>query len=743
VRCNISISIGDALLTLGVDTKDLDKGMKTLGDSIKKHQKAIGIGMTAVGATILAVGGMTIKTASDIEEMTAKFDVVFGETAQGVKEWAKITADAMGRSRFAMMEMAASVQDTFVPMGFARDQAAEMSKTLTALAIDVGSFNNKLDTDVMRDFQSALVGNTETVRKYGIVITASGIEQEILNQGWVDNKKDITEAMKIQARMNMILAGTTDAQGDAIRTSASFANQMKRLQARTEVVSATIGTVLLPVVTSLVSIVGESVDKIAQWTSENPKLTKVIVLGTIAFGALLTVFGTLLLILPGITAGLLLLKNAHLASIIVTKLVTAAQWLWNAALTANPIGLIIVAIGALIAAGIALYKNWDRITALFLSDAQKAQREIERMADEMTETIRTQLEEERKLKLQAIDDERTAAQKGHDDQIDKLRETYGLLEREDEKYQDNRLDNARRATDEAIKLIDEELIARLKLLDDETAATISGLQDQIEALDNLTKEEEQIAREAERERRLAELEAAINSADTQEKRNQALDALDEFRAQLVQERMLEARRDERDDLRDRIDEARKAATDQRQILKDEATAEKTLLNTALKEQLVRIEDERIAEEEAAAEILANKLEKLAETEEALIAHYETQLEETQLHVAAINAATAELKDRTVVITTVHRTVRAGRGGGASPPPPSREGLATGGIAMRPMIANIAEREPEAVIPLSKLGSMVGQQMMTIIWEVDGRQMARTIMPFAVGTIRLKQGIRSI
>jgi hypothetical protein len=40
---------------------------------------------------------------------------------------------------------------------------------------------------------------------------------------------------------------------------------------------------------------------------------------------------------------------------------TAAQWLWNAAMTANPIGLIIVAIAALIAAIILIAKNWDTI----------------------------------------------------------------------------------------------------------------------------------------------------------------------------------------------------------------------------------------------------------------------------------------------------------------------------------------------------------------------------------------------
>ena len=47
----------------------------------------------------------------------------------------------------------------------------------------------------------------------------------------------------------------------------------------------------------------------------------------------------------------------------ICKLVTGLQWLLNAALNANPIGLVVAAIAALIAAGVALYKNWDTIVA--------------------------------------------------------------------------------------------------------------------------------------------------------------------------------------------------------------------------------------------------------------------------------------------------------------------------------------------------------------------------------------------
>ncbi|MGL5093726.1 MAG: phage tail tape measure protein, partial [Aeromonas sobria] len=44
---------------------------------------------------------------------------------------------------------------------------------------------------------------------------------------------------------------------------------------------------------------------------------------------------------------------------------TAAQWLWNAALTANPIGAVVMAVVALVAAGVWLYQNWERLPEIF------------------------------------------------------------------------------------------------------------------------------------------------------------------------------------------------------------------------------------------------------------------------------------------------------------------------------------------------------------------------------------------
>jgi len=53
------------------------------------------------------------------------------------------------------------------------------------------------------------------------------------------------------------------------------------------------------------------------------------------------------------------------AGIIATKAAAAAQWLWNAAMSANPIGLIILAIAALVVGIILMIKHWDKVKEVF------------------------------------------------------------------------------------------------------------------------------------------------------------------------------------------------------------------------------------------------------------------------------------------------------------------------------------------------------------------------------------------
>lgn len=246
--------------------KTYSKRVKKAGKTTERFRIATSGATRAVGAfrnklllvsfaTTVATATLVklVKVAGNAQEVVSKFEAVFKDQAAASRVFAQDLANAVGRSETELLGFLSTLQDTFVPMGFARDQAADLSEQLVTLAIDVASFNDKADADVIRDFQSALVGNTETVRKYGIVITEARLKQEALDSGLIKTARTLTEQEKIQLRLNLILQGTTDAQGDAVRTMGSFNNQLKAAKSATTDLAIELGNKLQPTATSLTS----------------------------------------------------------------------------------------------------------------------------------------------------------------------------------------------------------------------------------------------------------------------------------------------------------------------------------------------------------------------------------------------------------------------------------------------------------------------------------------------------------
>ena len=247
------------------------KGVNDLKDNVKRSVSAQTNSFNALGTTIKTViGGVVafqalrfsqqmVMMASSVEEMQAKSSVVFGRFVSSVRKELEIFGDNVGRSTQELEGMASSIQDTFVPMGFAREEASKLSVQLTKLAVDVASFNNASDVETMMAFQSALVGNHETVRRFGVVITEATLKQELLRMGINKTATEITNAEKVQARLNLLIAGTSDAQGDAERTNTSFANSMKALNAEFQEFMVEAVTPMLPALSKMIQSLKDSI----------------------------------------------------------------------------------------------------------------------------------------------------------------------------------------------------------------------------------------------------------------------------------------------------------------------------------------------------------------------------------------------------------------------------------------------------------------------------------------------------
>ena len=261
----MATTVDTLLVRIEADMSDLKQKLGQIQGDVNKTTNKVSGSFKAMGTLVKGFigvqlvqsavqGGMAmINLASDIEEMQGKSKVVFGAFRDQVVGDLEAFGDAVGRSTFELEGMAASIQDTFVPMGFARGAAADLSVQLTKLAVDVASFNNASDTETMAAFQSALVGNHETVRRFGVIITESTLNLELMRMGIAKGTKEATEAQKVQARMNLIMAGTSDAHGDAARTAGSYANQSRALKAELSELAGELGTILLPTVNTIVA----------------------------------------------------------------------------------------------------------------------------------------------------------------------------------------------------------------------------------------------------------------------------------------------------------------------------------------------------------------------------------------------------------------------------------------------------------------------------------------------------------
>ena len=258
--------------------KKLNQSKKAVDNSVGSQKRSFAslgtavkgvIGVVIAGA-VARFGSNMVKMASAVEEMEAKSSVVFGEFVGAVRRELEEFGNNVGRATSQLEGMASSVQDTFVPLGFARGEAAKLSVQLTKLAVDTASFNNAQDIPTMMAFQSALVGNHEAVRRFGIVITETELKAELQRMGIKKNINLVTAQEKVQARLNLIIAGTVDAQGDAIRTAGSFANRTKGLEGALIELNEVAIKPLLPALASLVADLTRVVNFFKEIVADTP-----------------------------------------------------------------------------------------------------------------------------------------------------------------------------------------------------------------------------------------------------------------------------------------------------------------------------------------------------------------------------------------------------------------------------------------------------------------------------------------
>jgi hypothetical protein len=236
-----------------------------------------------IGSGAALAFGKIIELGSDANETLNVLDASFGEGSKAVQEWASAFGTAAGRSEFELREMAGTIGAVLNPLMERNGEvAADMSANLAELAVDLGSFFNAADTDVLEALRSGIVGEAEPLKRFGIVMLESTLQAFALSQGIRKNVKDMTVAEKTALRYQFILDQTANAQGDAIRTSEGWANASKGLISAFKDLGVRLGLTVLPFVEKIVIAVRNTVRGFLEWQ----KGTKFLQAALIVLGAI-------------------------------------------------------------------------------------------------------------------------------------------------------------------------------------------------------------------------------------------------------------------------------------------------------------------------------------------------------------------------------------------------------------------------------------------------------------------------
>jgi hypothetical protein len=273
---------GSRTLKLSIlgDVDNLNKSLKqatgdvdTFGDKMGKVGKAIGAALAAAtvaaGAMAVKIGVEAVKAASDLSETISKVGVLFGDTSKEIEKFASEAAGSLGQTKQQALDAAATFATFGKAAGLSGKDLSKFSIDFVKLSSDLASFNNTSPEQAINAIGSALRGEAEPLRAYGVLLDDASMRQKALELGIISTTKEaLTPQQKVLAAQALIFEQTSAAQGDFARTSDGLANKTRILTAQLENAKTTIGEALLPIVLELATLFSEKVIPIVQKVAE-------------------------------------------------------------------------------------------------------------------------------------------------------------------------------------------------------------------------------------------------------------------------------------------------------------------------------------------------------------------------------------------------------------------------------------------------------------------------------------------
>ena len=224
--------------------------------------------------------GKAVAKFNDFYEATDLFHNAMGNLSGEADTLISKMQGLLGVDPTKAMTYMATIQSLGTSFGLASDKAYVLSKNLTQLAYDEGSYWNKDVAETFTAMSSAISGEIEPIRRLGVDLSQARLQQELLDLGFNKQVSSLSQADKAVLRYIAIMKQTANVQGNLAQTIQSPANQIKILKAQLDMLAKSVGSLLYPALKSILPPLIAAVQLIREFVEWVAKLMGVKVVFT-------------------------------------------------------------------------------------------------------------------------------------------------------------------------------------------------------------------------------------------------------------------------------------------------------------------------------------------------------------------------------------------------------------------------------------------------------------------------------
>ena len=224
--------------------------------------------------------GNAVAKFNDFYEATDLFHNAMGNLSSEADTLISKMQGLLGVDPTKAMTYMATIQSLGTSFGLASDKAYVLSKNLTQLAYDEGSYWNKDVAETFTAMSSAISGEIEPIRRLGVDLSQARLQQELLALGFNKQVSSLSQADKAVLRYIAIMKQTANVQGNLAQTIQSPANQIKILKAQLDMLAKSVGSLLYPALKSILPPLIAAVQLIREFVEWVAKLMGVKVVFT-------------------------------------------------------------------------------------------------------------------------------------------------------------------------------------------------------------------------------------------------------------------------------------------------------------------------------------------------------------------------------------------------------------------------------------------------------------------------------